>query len=67
MKLGWGYKITILYVGFVAMMVVMVSLTMRQKVDLVSKDGVKQQYLDYFSQQHLPINIACITYYFNVN
>ena len=43
MKLGWGYIITILYVGFVAMMVVMVSLTMRQKVDLVSKDYYEEE------------------------
>jgi hypothetical protein len=36
--MGWGKKITIVYLGFVALIVTMVVISMRQKVDLVSKD-----------------------------
>jgi hypothetical protein len=36
--MGWGKKITFAYVGFVALIVTMVVVSMRQKVDLVSKD-----------------------------
>jgi hypothetical protein len=43
MKISWGYKITILYVGFVGLIVCMVSMAMRQKVDLVSKDYYDQE------------------------
>ncbi|MDF2438686.1 MAG: hypothetical protein K0Q95_3062 [Bacteroidota bacterium] len=43
MKISWGYKITILYVGFVGLIVCMVSMAMRQKVDLVSKDYYEQE------------------------
>ena len=44
--MSWGAKITVLYVGFVALIVTMVSMTMREKVDLVSKDYYQQE-LDY--------------------
>ncbi len=36
--MGWGKKITFVYLGFVALIVTMVVVSMRQKVDLVSKD-----------------------------
>ncbi len=41
--MNWGFKITILYVGFVALILSMVSMAMRQKVDLVSKDYYEQE------------------------
>ena len=43
MRISWGYKITILYVGFVALIVCMVTMAMHQKVDLVSKDYYEQE------------------------
>lgn len=36
--MGWGKKITLVYIGFVALIITMVVISMRQKVDLVSKD-----------------------------
>ncbi len=38
MKLGWGWKIAILYGGFVAIIVALVVGSSRQSIDLVSKD-----------------------------
>ena len=38
MKIGWGTKIGILYGAFVALILVLVSLSMGQKVELESKD-----------------------------
>ncbi|MFY9309376.1 MAG: FixH family protein [Bacteroidia bacterium] len=43
MKLSWGIKIAVLYAGFVILIVTMVSLTMREKVDLVAKDYYAQE------------------------
>jgi hypothetical protein len=43
MKLNWGLKITILYSGFVMLIITMVSMAMSQKVDLVSKDYYEQE------------------------
>lgn len=43
MRISWGYKITILYLGFVALIVCLVTMAMRQKVDLVSKDYYEQE------------------------
>jgi hypothetical protein len=43
MRISWGYKIAMLYVGFVALIVFMVSMAMRQKVDLVSKDYYEEE------------------------
>lgn len=43
MHLSWGIKITVLYAGFVILIVTMVGLTMREKVDLVSKDYYAQE------------------------
>lgn len=43
MKINWGFKITVLYLGFVALIVTMAIMAMRQKVDLVSKDYYEQE------------------------
>lgn len=36
--MNWGKKITLVYIGFVVLIITMVVVSMRQKVDLVSKD-----------------------------
>jgi nitrogen fixation protein FixH len=41
--MSWGVKITLLYSGFVLLIVIMVSMSMSQKVDLVSKDYYEQE------------------------
>lgn len=38
MRISWGYKIALLYCGFVALIITLVVKSMHQKVDLVSKD-----------------------------
>lgn len=38
LKLSWGKRIAMLYIGFVALIVVMITMSMRQKVELVSDD-----------------------------
>jgi hypothetical protein len=38
MKINWGTKIAILYIGFVVMMATLVYLSMHQKIELESKD-----------------------------
>ena len=43
MKINWGYKIALLYLGFVALIVSMVIMAMRQKVDLVAKNYYEQE------------------------
>lgn len=43
MKINWGVKITILYTAFVALIVCMVTMAMREKVDLESKDYYEQE------------------------
>ncbi|HRG37666.1 MAG TPA: FixH family protein [Bacteroidia bacterium] len=43
MSFNWGVKITVLYLGFVSLIVVMVSMAMHQKIDLVSKDYYEQE------------------------
>ncbi|MBX7183061.1 MAG: FixH family protein [Bacteroidia bacterium] len=40
---NWGFRIVLLYVGFVALIVTMVVLTLRERVDLVSKDYYDQE------------------------
>jgi hypothetical protein len=35
---SWGIRILLLYLGFVALIVTMVSMSMNQKIDLVAKD-----------------------------
>lgn len=44
--MSWGIKILLLYLGFVALIVTMVGLTMRENVDLVSDDYYQQE-LEY--------------------
>ena len=44
--MSWGIKILLLYLGFVALIVTMVGLTMRENVDLVSGDYYQQE-LEY--------------------
>ena len=38
LKISWGTKIATLYIGFVGLIILMVSMSMRQRVDLVSED-----------------------------
>jgi hypothetical protein len=47
--MSWGIRITILYVGFVALIGTMVYLSMRQNVDLVSADYYQKE-LDFQNQ-----------------
>lgn len=44
--MSWGIKILCLYLGFVSLIVTMVTLTMREKVDLVSEDYYQKE-LEY--------------------
>jgi hypothetical protein len=44
--MNWGFKISILYGGFILLIVTMVTLSMKQKVDLVSEDYYQQE-LDF--------------------
>ena len=37
-KMSWGVKIAILYTGFIGLVVFMVIMSVRQKIDLVSED-----------------------------
>jgi hypothetical protein len=41
--MSWGVKITMLYAGFVLFIATMVSMSISQKVDLVSKDYYEQE------------------------
>lgn len=41
--MSWGVKIALLYTSFVALIVTMVSLSMRENVDLVTKDYYEQE------------------------
>jgi hypothetical protein len=52
MKINWGYRIVLLYVGFVALIAVLVIGSMRQKIDLVADDYYEQelQYQDRIEQ-----------------
>ena len=43
MKIGWGTKIAILYIGFVMLVMAMVIISMNQKVELVSEDHYQQE------------------------
>jgi hypothetical protein len=40
---NWGTRIAVLYLGFVALIAVLVTMSMRQKTDLVSKDYYAQE------------------------
>jgi hypothetical protein len=41
--MSWGIKIMVLYIGFVILIVTMVTMAMKQKIDLVSKDYYEQE------------------------
>ena len=43
MNIGWGTRITLLYSGFVAMIVFMVYLTMQERIELVAPDYYQQE------------------------
>ena len=43
MKISWSYRITILYVGFMALILTLVSICMKQTVELESKDYYAQE------------------------
>lgn len=43
MQISWGFKITVLYVGFVILILSLVAMAMRQKIDLVSTDYYEQE------------------------
>jgi hypothetical protein len=43
LKISWGVRITILYIGFVLLIGVMVFMCMNQKIDLVSKDYYEKE------------------------
>lgn len=43
MKINWGLKIAVLYIGFVIFIISMVSMALHQKVDLVSKNYYEQE------------------------
>jgi hypothetical protein len=43
MKIGWGWKIVVLYSGFVGIIVTLVVASTRQQFDLVSKDYYQQE------------------------
>lgn len=56
--MSWGYRMAVLYGGFVILIVSMVSLTMREKIDLVSKDYYEQELkyqgkIDKMNRTHL--------------
>jgi hypothetical protein len=41
--MSWGIKITILYIGFILLILTLVGMSMRQKVDLVAVDYYEQE------------------------
>lgn len=43
MKINWGWKIALLYIGFMGLIVTLVVASSRQKCDLVSKDYYAQE------------------------
>lgn len=43
MKIGWGWKIMILYGAFVLMIITLVTASSKQRVDLVSKDYYQEE------------------------
>jgi len=43
MQIGWGWKITLLYSGFVALILFLVISSSRQQIDLVSKNYYEQE------------------------
>lgn len=63
--MNWGIRITILYISFVLLIVVLVSLSMNQKVDLVSSDYYEKELkfqdkidgANNFNQLNAPISL----------
>jgi hypothetical protein len=51
--MSWGTKIAVLYIGFVAMIVLLIARTTRENVDLVTEDYYQQelQYQDRIDQR----------------
>lgn len=45
LKLNWGAGIAVLYMGFVAMIVLLVVMSMRQKIDLVTDEYYAEELL----------------------
>jgi hypothetical protein len=43
MNISWGYKIAVLYIGFILLIGIMVFMSMRQKIDLVSEDYYEKE------------------------
>lgn len=43
MQVSWGIKITFLYLGFVMLILIMVTMAMQQKMDLVADDYYEQE------------------------
>lgn len=43
MQIGWGWKITLLYSGFVALILFLVISSSRQQIDLVAKNYYEQE------------------------
>lgn len=43
MKLSWGYRVTILYLGFAALIIYFVTRSVNEKVDLVTPDYYAQE------------------------
>lgn len=59
--MNWGKKITIVYLGFVALIVTMVVISVRQKVDLVSSDYYAKE-LNYQSDINKLNNAKALTH-----
>jgi len=43
MKLNWGYRVALLYIGFTGLIIYLVTMSMNQKIDLVAKDYYAQE------------------------
>ena len=43
MKLNWGYRVAILYIGFAGLIIYFVTRSMNEKIDLVTKDYYAQE------------------------
>ncbi len=43
MKLNWGYRVALLYIGFAGLIIYLVTMSMNQKIDLVAKDYYAQE------------------------
>jgi len=53
--MSWGYKITFLYLGFVAMILTMVVMSIRQDIDLVTENYYEKEQ-DYMVQVQNSLN-----------